>query len=302
MPSLVNVCGREIKISGNLIRIARVHGDKYKFIDDPVPVIEGLRNLSERIDLFTFVPRLPPRPELLPYAMEWDNLATLPLTTFDHWWTQQIDNKTRNMVRKAEKNGVTAREVPFNDALVQAIWKIYNEAPIRQGKPFPHYGKELRTVYREEATHLDNSVFIGAFLEDEIIGFVKLVIDYSGAQAGIMNFVSLLKHREKAPTNELIAEAVRSSVSRGVSYLTYSGFSYGKKQRDSLSDFKKNNGFQKVDLPRYYVPFTTMGRLAFGLGLLHGLSGYVPEFTAAWLRNLRKVWYNRKRQSAKQTS
>jgi len=49
-------------------------------------------------------------------------------------------------------------------------------------------------------------------------------------------------------------------------------FSYGKKQRDSLADFKRHNGFQKVDLPRYYVPLTAAGRIALRLGLQHGIS------------------------------
>ncbi len=149
---------------------------------------------------------------------------------------------------------MTIREVPFDDSLVRGIWEIYNECPVRQGRPFPHYGKDFDTVRKEEATFLDSSIFIGAFFNDKLIGFVKLVADETWTQAGLMNIVSMIKHRDKAPTNALIAHAVRACAERGISYLVYSHFAYGKKQRDSVSDFKEHNGFQRFDIPRYYVP------------------------------------------------
>src|SRR5438034_11689237 len=102
--------------------------------------------------------------------MEWDNLAVLLVSTFDHWWTHQIRFKARNKAKQAEKRGVTFREVPFDKALVEGIWKIYNECPVRQGKPFRHFGKDLETVHKEEATYLDSSIFIGALLGDSLIG------------------------------------------------------------------------------------------------------------------------------------
>jgi hypothetical protein len=302
MNSLINVSGTEIKVQGKLLRIARLEGDKYKFLDAPAQVIAELRDTPRRIDLFTFMQRLPAGPPRFSYPMESDNLATLGLTTFDHWWTKQVDAKTRNMVRKSEKSGLETREVPFDNLLVKGIWKIYNETPVRQGKPFPHYGKDLQTVYKEEATHLDCSVFIGTFFEGNLIGFIKFVVDESRGQAGIMNIVSLAAHRDKAPTNALIAQAVRSCTDRAVPFLTYSNFSYGKKQRDSLSDFKKNNGFQKIELPRYYVPLTTRGSIAFRLGIHHGLRSYVPENMAARFRELRDAWYSQKLRAMPQNS
>jgi hypothetical protein len=129
---MLTVCGRGIRVEGRLLRIARLDGDKYRFLDDPEPVLANLRKSGTRIDLFTFMQRLPGTSPKCAYPMEWDNLAAVPVSTFDHWWTKQIDNKTRNMVRKGEKKGVTLREVPFDDALVQGIWEIYNETPVRR--------------------------------------------------------------------------------------------------------------------------------------------------------------------------
>jgi hypothetical protein len=297
MKSPITICGREIRTQGRLLRIARIHGDKYRFLEDPKPVIEGLRKCGGHIDLFTFIQRLPENKPKYNYPMEWDNFAALPITTFDNWWTQQIDNKTRNMARRAEKKGVVIREVPFDDALVKGIQEVYNESQVRQGMQNSHYGKDFETVYREEATHLDSSIFLGAYFEDKLIGFIKLVHDETQTQAGLMNIVSMVRERDKAPTNALIAQAVRSCAERGIRYLVYANFAYGKKQRSSLTDFKENNGFQKMDVPRYYVPLTLLGRAALGLGLHHGFSQLVPEPVLERLRELRKSWYNHKLQS-----
>jgi hypothetical protein len=228
--------------------------------------------------------------------MEWDNFAALPVTTFDHWWTQVLGFKGRNKAKQAEKKGVKVREIPFDDVLIHGIWQIYNETPIRQGKRFPHYGMSLEKVRPYAGTFLENSVFIGAFFEDVLIGFAKLTIDETRTQAGLMHIVSLIKHRDKSPTNALIAQAVRSCAERHISYLVYSNFAYGNKQQDSLSDFKERNGFQRIDIPRYYVPMTRIGHLAFRMGMHRKLIERLPEPLIARLRNYRAGWYNEKLQ------
>jgi hypothetical protein len=189
---------------------------------------------------------------------------------------------------------VTVREVPFDDTLIQGIHAIYNESPIRQGRRFWHYGKNLEAVRKMTATFLDRSVFIGAFFEENLIGFVKLVTDEAQTQAAPMQIISAIQHWEKAPTNALIAQVVRSCAERRIPYLWYGNFSYGKKRGDGLSEFKRHNGFEKVDLPRYYVPLTVAGRIALRLGLHHTLIDWIPEPLAATYRRIRRLWYTRK--------
>jgi len=291
----VRVRDTEIKIAGRFLRVARLDAEKFQFLEEePDRVVEGLRGSGVRIDLFTFLQKLSdPKPDLA-YPMEMDNFAAIPISTFENWWTKQIGFKARNKAKQAEKKGVVLREVPFSDGLVHGIWKIYNECPIRQGRRFSHYGKDLQRVHQDEATYLDKSVFIGAFLGDELIGFIKMVWDESRTQAGLMNIVSLIKERDKAPSNALVAHAVKACASRGISYLTYSNFSYGKKQSDSLSDFKERNGFQRFEVARYFVPLTPLGNLALRFGLHHRLSERIPESLAEKLRELREAWYKRK--------
>jgi hypothetical protein len=302
MRSIIKVDEREIRVTGRLIKAARLEGDKYQFLEKPETMIEGLRKCGNRVDLFTFIQRLPETAPKYSYPMEWDNFAALRVSTFEHWWNKQLGFKARNKAKQAEKRGVVVREVPFDDTLVRGIHEVYNESPIRQGIPNAHYGKDIEAIFRMTSTFPDSSIFIGAFLDDALIGFVKLVQDETRTQAGLMNIVSMNRHRDKAPTNALIAQAVRSCAERGISYLVYSNFAYGKKQHSSLGDFKERNGFQRIDVPRYYVPLTRTGWVAFQLGLHRKLIDYIPESLGAKLREIRAAWYKRKFQSLTEPS
>jgi hypothetical protein len=142
------------------------------------------------------------------------------------------------------------------------------------------------------ATFLDMSVFIGAFLGDKLVGFVKLTVDELQSQAAVMHILSLMLHREMAPMNALVAEAVKACEKRAIPYLVYSKFSYWKKQRDTLAEFKERSGFRQFDVPRYYVPLTRFGGLALRLGLQHGVLGAVPEPVIAALRRIRESYHN----------
>ena len=294
----MELSGKEIRINGKLIRIAFIDGEGYQFLDDPVAALKSLGH-RPRIDLFTFIQRLSDTTPRYSYPMELDNMAALRVTTFDDWMTKQIDFKVRNKARKAAKNGVVVREAAYDEAYVRGIQAIYNESPVRQGKPFWHYGKDLETVRKMNGTFFERSIFIGAYLEEKLIGFVKLVFDEEKSQAGLMQIVSMIGHQDKAPTNALIAQAVQSCAERGISYLWYANMSYGKKQADGLADFKRHNGFQKIEVPRYYVPLTLAGRLALRLNLHHGLSELIPEPIAASYRKIRKQWYGKKVATAK---
>jgi len=287
----LRVEGREVVVQGGICRVAHVDGEGFRFLADPAAGIAALRASNVRADLFTFLQRLPETSPRFAYPFEWDNFAVLPITTFDQWWTRQVDAKTRNMVRRAEKKGIVVREVPFDHSLVKGIHHIYSETPVRQGRPFPHYGKSLEVIEEMSATFPDCSIFIGAFLEDELVGFVKLTVDETQTQAGVMHIIAMIQHRDKAPTNALIAELVRACAKRNIPNLVYANFAYGKKLQSSLSDFKKNNGFQRVDIPRYYVPLNRWGALGYRLGLNRRLAERVPEPIAAKLRELRDRWY-----------
>lgn len=286
------VCGKSIRVTGRLLRVARLDGEKYNFPEDAEAFLKGLQNSGTRIDIVTFLQRLPDTAPKYDYPFELDNLAVLPVSTFENWWTNQIRSFPRNRARQAEKKGVVLREVPCDEELFRGICEIYNECPIRQGRRFPHYGMTIESCRKYASTFPARSIYVGAFVGDTMIGFIKLVTDETRSHACLVHILSMVKHKDKAPTNALIAEAVRVCANRNIPYLVYENFSYGKKEGDSLSHFKEVNGFQRMDLPRYYIPLTPLGRIALRFGLHHRLVERIPESVAGKFRDLRKAWYD----------
>ncbi len=160
----MEICGKKALIEGKLIRIARLDAEGYDFLEDPEAAIGALRTSQARADLFTFTQKLSDTSPKYSYPMEWDNMAALRVCTFDDWMAKQIDFKARNKARKAIKNGVVVREVLVDEDFVRGISTIYNESPIRQGKPFWHYEKDIEAVRRMNgdlsgSEHLYRGVF-----------------------------------------------------------------------------------------------------------------------------------------------
>lgn len=275
---------QEIIISGRLIKIARIEGEWFKDVKDPESLIKKIRDDRIEIDIFTFWQRLPNSLPQYNYTMEWDNVAALSISTFEHWWTKQIDAKTRNVIRKAEKKGVVIKVAQFDDNFVKGIADIFNETPIRQDKPFWHYGKDIETIKKEMSDRLDQAEWIGAYYDDNLIGFIKLL--YAGEYAMTVEILSMIKHRDKSPTNALLSKAVEICHNKNVPYLVYAKWPTG-----TLADFKRNNDFKKIDLPRYYIPLTIKGRIALKLNLHHNIREMFPEKVRLRLIDLRKKWY-----------
>ncbi len=290
--SIINVNGTSLRVSGRVVKVGAIYDEYWlekNSIPNPEEIIEGAKANRAAIDIFTFSQRLPDVCPRYPYYMEWDNVAALPITTFEHWWTSEVNDKTRNMVRKAQKKGVVVKLAAFDDRLVDGIARIYNETPVRQGRPFSHFGKTPNQVRGENASYLERSDFLAAYTGEELIGFIKLV--YTGEVAGMMQILSQVKARDKAPNNALVAKAVEVCAKKGIRYLTYSKFIYGKKGLDPIAEFKHHNGFQKIDFPKYYVPLTEKGKIGLLLGLHREFNEILPPGVVSSLRKIRTRWY-----------
>ncbi len=279
--------GKDIYISGKFIKIASLANEWFEDIEDPPKLISELKLARPKPGLFSFWQRLPYTEPDYGYHMVPDNLAVLPISTFDHWWSKQINAKTRNVARKAQKKGVEIRLSDFDESLIQGITEIFNESPIRQGRPFWHYGKDKETIKQEMSDRLDASGFIGAYFQNELIGFIKLL--YTDRYAMMVEILSKLEHRDKSPTNALLAKAVEICAEKNIHQLVYSKWITG-----SLGDFKRHNGFEKIGLPRYYIPLNLAGHIILKSNLHHGVDGIIPVKLKDLLIKLRKQWYSRK--------
>ena len=277
--------GKRIVIEGRLPRIAKLEQEWCDDAGDPEILADALRKSANRPDILTFTQRVPDLEPRYRYQMELDAMAVLPIKSYDLWWEKQIERQARNKIRKAQKKGVVVRSTDFDDRLVQGMTSIFNETPIRQGRRFLHYGKDSETIKRQFSRYLFREEIFGAYLGEELVGFIFLAD--AGKYAFLGQIISKIAHRYLAPNNALLAKAVERCAQKGFPYLVYALW-----LDDSLGDFKRSNGFQRFDLPRYFMPLTKNGKLALKLGLHRGWKEAVPKQIRKPLKKLRRRWYD----------
>jgi hypothetical protein len=289
----VQIDGRTIITTGKWLKTAVFQDEDLQegeTVADPASFVQHLKEAELKADIFTFVQKLPDTTPKYKYHLEWDNLAVIPITTYSDWWEKRVESSVRRAVRKSVKAGVVVKEAEFDDAFVQGIVSINNETPFRQGKPFWHFQKSFDAVKRENSTYAERNAFLGAYYQNELIGFIRLT--YVDRVASILQILSMMKHYDKRPANALIAKAVEVCEQKGASHLMYCNYIYND-PNSSLTEFKRRNGFEKVLLPRYYIPLTAKGKIALGLRLHRGLVQLIPKPLLLQLLKVRSLWYAR---------
>lgn len=290
----VQVCDRTVVVNGKWIRMATVYQEEW-MEEEPVQYaedfIEKLKKENLKADIFSFSQRLPETTQKYKYHVEWDNAAAIPITNYENWWQKRLSRRNRQEVKRAERLGVIVKRVSFDEDLIRDIVRLFNQIETKQGTFFVHHGKDYATVKRDLSSYLKRSEFVGAYFENVLIGYIKIV--FLGKNASILNIISNDSHFEKRPNNSLIAEAVKICAQKGMHYLQYGKYIYGNKTKSTLTEFKRRNGFEKIVLPRYYIPFTLKGKLALRLKLHLELVDILPESLISFLLNLRSGIYKR---------
>jgi hypothetical protein len=284
----VRVENQTFLLSGKLLKTASLSRDKDEWQQDvgnPDGVIQALKSCEARVDLFKFWQRIPESEAKHQYYKEWREIAAIPVTTFKHWWEKQVSPSVRNKIRKAQKLGVTVREVEFDDEFLQGVMEIYSQSPVRRGKAFWHYGRSAESVKEGLCADLDQAILIGAYHGDNLLGFIKLLL--ADRYAMIVLILDKMAERNKAPMNTMIAKAVEICADRQIPYITYTVW-----RRGDQGQFQKSNGFEKIRVPEYFVPLTLLGRLALAVGLHKGPKGALPEQAIVGLLELRRRWYS----------
>jgi hypothetical protein len=277
--------GQTFAITRGPVTMVGLEDDWYEDVRDPEGVIETLKNSRGfKPDIFTFWQRLPDVHPKYSFPMELEEIAVLPIQSYDHWWNHQIKSRIRNLIRKSEKEGVEVRESTYDDDFVRGMTAIFNEAPVRQGRRFWHYGKDFDTVKRQFSRFLFREDMIGAYYQNELIGFIML--GNAGCYGITGQIISSLKHRDKATNNALIAKAVAVCEKKQLERLVYLHWS-----DDSLAEFKRRCGFEKTTVPRYFVPLTVKGELGLRLGVHRGWKEVLPGPVKTRLKELRRLWY-----------
>jgi hypothetical protein len=282
--SCIQIAGKTYTISRNPIKVVALEDEWYEDVDDPASVIKSLNsNSGFRPDIFTFWQRIPNVEQRYSFYTEWEELAVLPIKSYNHWWTDQIKSRVRTLIRKTEKEGVEIKEVAFDDDFARGMTAIFNEAPVRQGRRFWHYGKSFETIKSQFSRFIYRETMIGAYLDGELIGFVML--GNAGKYGLTGGIIASLKHRDKAITNALVAKSVKICEREKLPYLVYFFWS-----DDSLAEFKRRCGFERTRVPRYFVPLTLKGKLALRLGIHRGWKTAIPSGIRSRLKKWRRAW------------
>src|SRR5437667_5035614 len=287
------ICGRTVVVTGKWIRTAQIKDEEVVegvTVIDPESFITKLKESELKADVLTFAQRPPEITPKYDYHWEWNNWAAIRTTRFKDWW-ENLPQVSRKNVRRSARRGVLVKVTPFDDDLVKGVHRIYNGIRVRDGRLFWHYGEDVERVRQGLGTYLDRSDFIGAYWRDELIGFLKMV--YVDREATVFHIISMNEHYDKRPQNALIAKAVEICEEKGISHLIYGQFIYGNKRRSSLVEFKRRNGFEQVNFPRYYVPLTLRGEVFVRLRLYRGLTGLIPEPILQPLLRLRASYHKR---------
>ena len=286
MIDCVDISGQVYTVSGGPLREVRLEDEWYADVHDPGAVLDYFRAHNMlKPDIFTFWQRLPDIVSAHAFYREDDHIAAVPITTYEEWFNNSIKSRVRTSLRKAEKDGLVVKRVPFDDAFVHGMTKLFNEEPLRQGMPFWHFGKDVDTVRRQFSRSLHRETMIAAYYRDEMVGFVMLGNAGSFGLTG--QILSSIKHRDRSTNVALIAKAVEVCEQLGLKHLVYFHWT-----DNSLTEFKRRCGFEKTAVPRYYVPLTIKGQLALKIGAHRGLKGMVPQAMRPTVKRMREAWYS----------
>src|SRR6266550_5745651 len=216
----VQIDDTRLVVEGRFLSVARLRDEWYDEVADPDSVISSLKRCASVPDLLTFWQRLPATVPRYSYYHEPEVLSAIPLTNFQHWWNHQISSDTRKKAKRPGKRGIEIKEVPLTDDFVRGVMEVFNETPVRRGKPFWHYGKSFDTLKHGLSRDLEKSKFIGAYEGESLVGFMKLnFAEGRFANPGLI--VSKLEARKKYVNNGLIAKAVELCTAASIPYLIY---------------------------------------------------------------------------------
>lgn len=283
---------RTILVTASWLRTATVQDEAHvvgEIVSDPEGFVAQLKKWDARPDIFTFSQKITDPTPKFQYHMEWFDFAVIPISTYEDWFRNRIKKDVKENLRRAKREGVIVQTAQYDDRFVQGIKDLCDETPIRQGKRFWHHGKSFEEIKKLHGTYSERAEYIGAYFGDELIGFIKMV--YTDSVAKTMHVISKERHHQKRPTNALIAKAVEVCAEKGLSHLIYGEYNFPGKKKNSLTEFKRHNGFEEMRYPRYFVPLSSKGKLAIKLSLHREAKTWIPLPVANVLLRMRAHLY-----------
>lgn len=258
----------EVTVSGRLLKVARLRHEWFEYLQNPEAFITEIKQ-ARVADILTFLQEAHVERPKLRFQNEPASASVLTFKSFDDWW-KNLNFKARNKARKAQKCGVELRPAKLDDEFVSGVEIIYNEAPLRQGRKFIHYGKSFATIKNDLSSFPECTFFIGAYHENRLVGFMKL---FEGDKIlRTVHIIATFADRDKCVMDALIAKAVEIAGQKSICHLHYGDWAYR-----GLGAFRLKFGFERHDCPRYYVPLNWRGELALKTGIHRPMRERIPQ-------------------------
>lgn len=208
-------------------------------------------------------------------AFRIDDGSTIPVTVFngtpamlripDHHagYLENIGDKARNMIRKAQRQGYAYRKVDPN-AYLDDVLAIRTSNPERQGRPIPEYYKIRPTEMFDEpfrnGCERHGEGFFGVFKNDRLVAYTTIF--FYGELGQVNHILGHADHLQDGVMNLLVSEMVAEIIRdrpwvRAINYL----YPHQSKANAGIGLFKRSIGFMperlvvtpaRVDLSRYF--------------------------------------------------
>jgi len=186
--------------------------------------------------------------------------------SFEEIWMKGFSKHARNRARKADKEGVSVREIERFDEWISDMHLCNMSSFSRQKRypRYPHSDKEAFLIYlnRHKAILGENYRVYGAFFRNRLIAYMA-TLEFSGLIV-IGLLMSLSNLMSKCPNDALLRYLVDHACESEFSWIYYSfdRVSYSSKKpslHSSLRRFKFEHGFKEYPMKIYHLGLTNAG-------------------------------------------
>jgi tetratricopeptide (TPR) repeat protein len=169
-------------------------------------------------------------------------------------WDSVYSAKTRNMIRKAGKNGIECRIINILDHVQNAVDCTLSKQ-VRHGSRLPDYYYDTKlfrqTMEKWQKIFGTNMISFGAFLGGKLIAYINTFVRCGEAIAN--NMLSHGGFLKMAPNNALFDHMIKYFTERDeVRWIMYSF-----ETLESVDRFKHSMGFEPVPVHRWLVQFSS---------------------------------------------
>lgn len=167
-------------------------------------------------------------------------LALLQIPPVHEQYLAAIGSKTRNMIRKAERQGYEFKQFVWNDHLDE-IFEINTSKEMRQSAPMQGWYREpVQPRYYSEQ-ELQYRKYFGAFKEGKLYAYLHMVL--CGDFAFFRHFLGHAQHLTFGIMNGLLSWTVREYI--GNSHIRWLKYGELSQTSSSMHSFRKHAGFQE---------------------------------------------------------